>query len=199
MLDPRVHCLVHLLAEAGRSKCRGLTPHELAVNPRGRLCFDLRLQRQVGSHCECDPLLARRILEPAQLDDTAGRRISYRVEVGQAEMMHPAVHAIDDGINALLELVIEAVGDETANDPACIPVVEGEITNASLDPLLAEASVNPLDDVVTLSQRTQRELGTLGQPPSCWTERLNKTKPLELVQPPDHGRLQMTLPRSIGG
>src|ERR1700737_2562131 len=108
-------------------------------------------------------------------------------------MMHPAVHAIDDGINALVELVIEAVGDETANDPAGIPVVEGEITNASLDPLLAEASVNPLDDVVTLSQRTQCGLGTLGEPPSCWTERLSEAKPLELAHPSNHACLKMSL------
>ena len=95
--------------------------------------------------------------------------------------MHPAVHAIDDGVNALLQLVIKAECDETADDLACIPVVEREIINTALDPLLGKASVNALDDIVTLSQRTQRGLGTLGQPPSCWTEGLSETKPLELA------------------
>src|ERR1700737_1713615 len=113
-------------------------------------------------------------------------------------MVHPAVHAIDDGVNALLELVIKAECDETANDLACIPVVEREIINTALDPLLGKASVNPLDDIVTLSQRTQRRLGTLGEPPSCWTKRLSETKPLELAHPANHACLKMPLPRSIG-
>jgi hypothetical protein len=114
-------------------------------------------------------------------------------------MMHPAVYAIDDGVNALLELVIKAACDETANDLACIPFLEREIASAALDPRLGEASMNARDDIITLSQRTQRGLDTIGEPPSCWTERFSQTKPLELAQPPDHGRLQMPLPCSIGG
>src|ERR1700730_1325767 len=113
-------------------------------------------------------------------------------------MMNSAVHAIDDGVNALLQLVVKTACDETANDLACIPVVEREFANAALDPLLGKASVNALDDIVTLSQRTQRGLGTLGEPPSCWTKRFSQTKLLKLVQPPDHGRPKVPLPGSIG-
>ena len=76
------------------------------------------------------------------------------------EMMNPAVHAIDDGVDALLQLVIEAVCDETANDLAYIPVMEGEIANTAFDPLLGEASVNAFDDVVALTQHTKSWLGT---------------------------------------
>jgi hypothetical protein len=159
---------------------------------------DLFLERQVGTHRQGSTLSARRILEPAQLDDTAGRRISHCVEVGETEMMNPAVDVIDDGVEALLQLVIEAKGHKPSYDLTSGLVLESEFINSALDALVCKASMNALDDVIALTDFSKRWLGFFGEPPPFWTDRPCQTKQLKFAHPPDLACLQMPLAGSIG-
>jgi hypothetical protein len=77
----------------------------------GRAATAAPFERQVGSHCQRRTLPAGRIFEPAQLDDAARRRITQRIQVWQSEMMHAAVHTINDGVNGFFQLVIETAGN----------------------------------------------------------------------------------------
>src|ERR1700674_3480432 len=69
--DPGVHRLADLVAKAARAQRSGLASKKLPVQPGGAGRFDLRGERQVGPDGKSGAFAARRIFEPAQLDNAA--------------------------------------------------------------------------------------------------------------------------------
>ena len=79
---------------------------------RSRLRFD----SEVGAYSQGKSLAAAGVGEPPQLDDSTGSSVAGCVEVRQAQVVGAPVHAVDDGVSRPLQLVIEAAGDELAED-----------------------------------------------------------------------------------
>src|SRR5215467_10604350 len=173
--------------------------NELAVEPGGATSMNLRLDWQVGTHRERDALAAGRILEVAQLNDTARRSVAGRVQIGQAHMVSAPVHAVDHGVGCAVELVIEASGDQPPDGwRRCVPAIECEVDNTPIDSLLGESAVDALDDVAALAECPHHGLRILRQEPSRRTKRLGKAKTFEFVHTADHGCASVSIRSGAG-
>jgi hypothetical protein len=107
MLRAAVKRVTDLGAEATAAEWDRLACDGLAVEPGGPVRRDLLLEGKVRSYSKRDAPPALGVVEPAQLDDRAGRRIPSRVEIGELDMVGAAIDAIDDRKGAALELVVE--------------------------------------------------------------------------------------------
>ena len=85
------------------------------------------------------------------------------------------------------KLVVEAAGDEAADDAGRLALAVKHKARAAI---VAEAAVQPLDDVVALAERAQARLDFGVESPAGGTDRLRKPEAFELAHPPDLGLAQ---------
>ena len=89
-----------------------------ADQDRWRRPSNLGVHWHVRANRQSRSLAPGRILEPAQLDDAAGRGVAGRIEIEQAHMMGASIHAVDHGVPCSLKLVIETALDEPPDSAA---------------------------------------------------------------------------------
>jgi hypothetical protein len=107
------------------------------VEPGGTTGLSQRLERQVGTHSQRDALSTCSILKPAQLDDFAGRGVARCIEIGQSDMVGTAIDTIDHRVDGAVELIVEALRDETADDRSRgVRAINHEVAHTPFDTLL---------------------------------------------------------------
>src|SRR3546814_7950220 len=78
----------------------------------------------------------------------------------QANMMGPAIDAIDHGIGSPLQLVVEAAFDQAADDGSIEAFASQDVVcRAAFDAAFRERAVQPLDDVAALAKFAQDRFG----------------------------------------
>ena len=113
--------------------------------------------------------------------------------------MGTTISPVDHRVGGAVELIVEATGDEAANDRRRpISVIEHVIADAPFDALLGQSAVDALDDIVLFAERPQGRFGILRQAPLCGAERLRQAEPLQFPHAPDHCRVSRSPVRSIG-
>ena len=115
MIDPAVHCLADLCAEAAAAE-RGLLGEKLAVEPGGAGRRDLRLDREIRSSGERQALAAAGVVVGPRLDDGPRLGVARHLQVGENEMVRAPVDAVDDGVGRAFQLVVQAALDQPSQD-----------------------------------------------------------------------------------
>ncbi len=108
------------------------------------------------------------------------------IEIGQLDVMGPAIDAIDHRIGSPFQLVIEPTLDQPADDRAVETLGGKHIAcGATLDPLLGQSPVHALDDIAALSQLAQRCLGITADRPLPRADLVGEAERFQLPEPPD--------------
>ena len=118
MIDPTIHCLADLGAEAAAAERRFLGK-KLAVEPGRARRRDLRLDREVRSGGERQALAAGGVVVGSRLDDGPRLGVARHLQVGEDEMVGAPVDAVDDGVGRAFQFVVQAALDQPAEDGLC--------------------------------------------------------------------------------
>ena len=154
MLGPALHRGPDLGAEPAVAEQRGITRDQLAVDPGRARRLHLRVEIEIGAHCQRDALAAAGILKPAQLDDRSWRPIASGIEIGQLDVMGASVGSVNHGIGCSLQFVVETAIEESADDGTCETLAGKHVARrTALNTLLDECAVHALDDVTAFGER----------------------------------------------
>jgi len=107
MIDPAVHCLADLRAEAAAAACE-LLGKKLAVNPGRAWRRDLRLDRKVRSSGERQALATTSVVVGPRLNDGSRLGVAAHLKIGEDDMVRAPVYAVDDGIGRAFQFVVQA-------------------------------------------------------------------------------------------
>ena len=90
MIDPAVHCLADLRAEAATAEC-GLLGKKLAVDPGRAWRLDLRLDRKVRSSGERQALATTGVIVGPRLNDGPRLGVADHLKIGEDDMVRAPV------------------------------------------------------------------------------------------------------------
>jgi hypothetical protein len=114
MIYPVLHRISNLRTESAAA-CGGRACEKLPIEPSRAVGCNLGLDRQVRPRCKRQPFAAAGIFIGPYLDEGAGHRIAGELDIRETDM-RPPIDALDNREGGSLQLVIEAAGNEPAED-----------------------------------------------------------------------------------
>ncbi|KTE24088.1 hypothetical protein ATE69_13620 [Sphingopyxis sp. H071] len=102
----------------------------------------------------------------AQLDDRSAGRVTCRFDVGEYDMMGAPIHAVNDGICAPLELIMQTALDQSSNDRFSRLGVENKAFGRALDVPFFNRAMHAFDDVISYPKIAQSCFSILVERPA---------------------------------
>ena len=156
-IDPPIKRGADFGAETGARKLGRLSGDQAPVEPGRPFRCHLLVEIKVRADRERDALPAPCILKPTQFHNAADRTVAGRFDVGELEVMDAPIDSVDDGERRSPQLIVEAAGNETADDRFAMGFAfERPGRWRARCAVFCEGLMQPLDDIAALPSARKR-------------------------------------------